>query len=272
MEILRDQPTLVDIGANLSHSAFSHDLELVLAQAREAGVAHIVLTGTDQESVTSALKIARRHPDYLTVTAGFHPHVATRLDAEALAQVRHWLADPLVVAAGEMGLDFNRNFSPRDSQVEAFAAQLELAAEAGKPVFLHQRDAHEAFHSILREYRHRLPAGVVHCFTDAKRALYDYLDLDMHIGITGWICDERRGLHLQELVAEIPATRLLLETDAPYLLPRSLTPAPASRRNEPRYLVEVLNTVARCRQQPPVEVAAASTRAAVRLFGLPLEI
>jgi TatD DNase family protein len=262
-------PALIDIGANLSHSAFEHDLDAVLGQARSAGVERIIVTGTDLESVRAALALSESHPDYLTCTAGYHPHVASAFDEQAYRAVKQCAQQPAVVAIGETGLDFNRDYSPRQQQEQAFARQLELACELQKPVFLHQRDAHDSFYQILKSFRSRLPGGVVHCFTDSREALFDYLDLDMSIGITGWICDERRGKPLQDLVKDIPRDRLLLETDAPYLLPRSLRPAPRSRRNEPRYLPEVLAMVARCTGCPTGLLARQTTANARALFHLP---
>ena len=262
-------PALIDIGANLSHSAFEQDLDSVLAQARSVGVEHIMVTGTDLESVQAALALSEAHPDYLTCTAGYHPHVASEFNEQAYLALQQCAQQPAVVAIGETGLDFNRNYSPREQQEQAFARQLELACELQKPVFLHQRDAHDSFYQILKSFRSRLPGGVVHCFTDSREALFDYLDLDMFIGITGWICDERRGKALQELVKDIPLDRLLLETDAPYLLPRSLKPAPRSRRNEPRYLPEVLTMVSGCTGLPAQLLARQTTANARGLFNLP---
>jgi len=156
---------------------------------------------------------------------------------------------PCVRAIGETGLDFNRNFSPAAAQELAFEQQMELAIELGMPLFCHQRDAHNRFSSMLRNRRDSLGRVVVHCFTDTREALMDYLDLDCYIGVTGWICDERRGMELRELVSLIPAERLLLETDSPYLLPRNLDPKPASRINEPSYLRHILEEIALCRKQ-----------------------
>src|SRR5690606_20494447 len=147
--------------------------------------------------------------------------------------------------------------------------QLELAIEHQLPVFLHERDADERLFEMVRSYRDQLPAAVVHCFTGERRALFRYLDLDLHIGITGWICDERRGLHLHPLVKEIPEGRLMLESDAPYLLPRTLKPKPKSRHNEPAYLTEVLREVALHRGETPQALAAHSTRCARAFFNLP---
>jgi TatD DNase family protein len=178
------------------------------------------------------------------------------------------LQQPGVVAAGECGLDYYRNFSPYEVQRQAFGAQLELAQECGKPLFLHQRDAHRDFHAALKALGRPL-VGVAHCFTGGQEELEAYLALGLHIGITGWVCDERRGAHLAQLVPRIPRGRLLLETDGPYLLPRDLNPRPASRRNEPRYLPHIAAVVARLRGESVEDCAAHSSAAARALFGLP---
>ena len=185
------------------------------------------------------------------------------------ARLRELLALPGVVAAGECGLDYYRNYSPYESQRRAFAQQLQLAAELGKPVFLHQRDAHRDFIAALREHGAGL-RGVAHCFTGGAEELDSYLELGLHIGITGWICDERRGQHLHDLVARIPRGRLLLETDAPYLLPRDLQPKPALRRNEPLHLPHIAATVARLRDETYEDCVAHTTAAARALFDLPV--
>jgi len=261
---------LVDIGANLGHDSFDQDLPEVLKRAQQAGIEHIIVTGTSLVSTSKALELTERFAG-LSATAGVHPHEAQHCGTEEFAQIAQLAADPRVKAVGETGLDFNRDFSPRPLQEKLFARQLELACTLLKPVFLHQRDAHERFHPMLREYRDLLHAGgVVHCFTGNRDELYDYLDMDMYIGITGWICDERRGKHLLPLIKDIPADRLLLETDAPYLLPRSLKPKPASRRNEPAWLVEVLNMIALCAEKPAAIVASETRANAERLFGLNL--
>ncbi|MGI9251693.1 MAG: TatD family hydrolase [Pseudohongiellaceae bacterium] len=259
---------IIDIGANLGHASFQQDLPQILAKAQQAGVAHIIVTGTDLESSTTALALATKHPGFLSATAGFHPHVASRCDEAALADIRALCQNPAVVAIGETGLDFNRNYSPREDQLRVFEMHLALAAELQKPMFLHQRDAHKDFLNLLSNWRPQLTGGVVHCFTDSQEALTSYLNLDMYIGITGWVCDERRGTELQRLLPQIPNNRLLIETDAPYLLPRSLQPPPTTRRNEPCYLPEILRTVAKCRDQEPDEVAVATTANARALFGL----
>jgi len=259
---------LIDIGANLTHQSFAHDFDEVVAGAEDAGVAHIILTGTDLLTSEQACQLAASRPDYFSATAGFHPHVASSCGDEEFSRIEELASQPRVVAIGETGLDFNRNYSPAEQQLDAFERHLLLAAKLQKPVFLHQRDAHDAFHDLLKQYRPQLPGGVVHCFTDNLQALEEYLELDLYIGITGWICDERRGQELQSLVANIPTDRLLLETDAPYLLPRTLSPKPRTRRNEPRHLPEVLKMLAECTGSTPEAIATATTANSSRLFGI----
>ncbi|HEU4857238.1 MAG TPA: TatD family hydrolase [Rhodanobacteraceae bacterium] len=259
---------LIDIGANLTHESFRRDFDAVLQRARSAGVERMVVTGASRESSEQALELARAHPGVLWATAGVHPHHAGDYGADTDALLRALQREPEVVAVGETGLDYFRDLSPRPAQREAFERQLAIAIDLHKPLFLHQRDAHADFLALLKTARDHVPAVVVHCFTDERRALFDYLDLDCHIGITGWICDERRGLHLRELVREVPANRLLLETDAPYLLPRDLRPQPSDRRNEPMYLAHVCEVVAGLRGEEAETTAANATAAARAFFGI----
>lgn len=232
----------------------------------------MVITGSSLASTRAAIGLVRQDPQRFRCTAGLHPHHAAELDEQALRELAELAAQPQVVAVGECGLDYFRNFSPRPAQLAAFRRQLELAAALHKPVFLHQRDAHEDFVSILREYGSRIVGGVAHCFTAGADEARTYLDLGLHIGITGWISDERRGLHLREVVRTIPAQRLLIETDAPYLLPRDLQPKPRSRRNEPMYLPHVLDAIAAARGQSRQELASLTTRNALTLFGWPAPV
>jgi TatD DNase family protein len=262
-------PDLVDIGLNLGHDSFDHDRDRVVAAARQAGVRHMVITGSSLASTEAAIALVRTDPRTFRATAGVHPHHARDLQFEHLPTLRELLAAPEVGAAGECGLDYFRNFSSHEDQERAFRWQLELAVETHKPVFLHQRDGHDAFVAILRDYLPQLAGGVAHCFTGDERELRDYLDLGLCIGVTGWICDERRGQHLRELVRLIPADRLMLETDAPYLLPRDLTPKPSHRRNEPKYLPHVAAAVAACRGEDVAIVAREATRVSLNFFGFP---
>jgi len=272
--LLPSPSPIVDIGANLGNKAFRGDLDAVLARARAAGVGVIVATGTSVAASRSAWEIAEREHDpslapRIYSTAGVHPHHASTWSGDARVALRELCARREVVAVGECGLDFDRNFSTPAEQRAAFEAQLELAAELAMPVFLHERAAHDDFTEILSRWRAKIPRAVVHCFTGTERELARYLELDCHIGLTGWLCDERRGKHLLALVGKIPRDRLMIETDAPYILPRDLRPAPSSRRNEPTFLPHVLRAVAAARGESVEDLARATTTTATAFFGLP---
>lgn len=258
---------LIDIGLNLLHRSFESDRETVVERAARAGVSPLILTGTSLTGSQACAEYAGRFPGQLFATAGVHPHHAKDWSEKTGALLQELAARPEVVAIGECGLDFFRNFSPPPDQERAFTEQLKLAAGLRMPVFLHERDAHSRFAEILEPWLDQLPAAVVHCFTGQEEALRHYLDLDCYIGITGWVCDERRGRHLLDLLPLIPDERLLLETDAPFITPRDLPDRP--RRNEPAFLPHILRTVAQARRQKPEEVAVFTTENARRFFNLP---
>jgi TatD DNase family protein len=261
--------SLIDIGANLAHDSFDEDRDEVLQRATAAGVARIVVTGSSDDSNSRAAALAENSSGMLFSTAGVHPHHASDYTDESDALIRSLLAKDVVVAVGECGLDYFRNFSPRDAQLDAFRRQLQIAKETGLPVFLHQRDAHDDFIDVLEQFLPELSRAVAHCFTGEHESLREYVDLGLYIGITGWICDERRGKHLHDIVSIVPDDRLLIETDAPYLLPRTIQPKPKTRRNEPAYLPEVLRVVAEARGQSVDHVARITTENATRFFALP---
>jgi TatD DNase family protein len=285
--------TLTDIGVNLMGPAFDSDREAVLESAQTAGVCPIVITGNDIASSAAALAFARsRTGGECYATVGVHPHNAKTWDATALAALRKLISEsatPHVLAAvgvaavgvaavgvaavgpaaiGECGLDYNRNFSPPEAQRKCFEDQLALAAELGKPVFLHERDAFGDFFTLLKKYRPSLPGAVVHCFTGGEAELEACLSVDCYIGITGWICDERRGGHLIPLLPKIPADRLLLETDAPYLLPRNLPRSMKGKsgRNEPRFLPHIAAFAAEILDKPYDQLASETSAKAARFF------
>lgn len=263
---------LVDIGVNLTHESFADKHQAVLERAYAAGVTQMLLTGTDlcvSEQAIGLCESLDPSGTQLFATAGVHPHYASQWQSSTEAALKGLLSHTRVRAVGECGLDFNRDFSPRNAQQAALTAQLELACQLKLPVFLHEREASTRMLEILAHYRDQLGHVVVHCFTGEREALYGYLDLDLHIGITGWICDERRGQHLHALVKDIPETRLMLETDAPYLLPRTLRPKPKNGRNEPCYLPWVLEEVAKHRGQTPASLAASTLACTRAFFNLP---
>ncbi|PKF61919.1 hydrolase TatD [Psychromonas sp. psych-6C06] len=238
---------MIDIGINLTNKRFNKDLDQVITNAKQAGVNALMVTGTSIQESQQALTLCRHYPDYLFCTAGIHPHDASTFDTQSLAHLRLLASNSCVKAIGECGLDFNRNFSTPAEQEHAFVQQLELAVELQLPVFMHERDANQRFITLLKPYISQLPNAVLHCFTGSQADLEACLALDLHIGITGWICDERRGIDLIDLVKLIPAERLMIETDAPYLLPRSMRPKPKSSRNEPKYLPYIAQAIANAR-------------------------
>ncbi|WP_346299340.1 TatD family hydrolase [Halomonas sp. BM-2019] len=265
---------LVDIGANLTHESFVRDLPAVLGRARAANVTTLILTGTDREHAEQAVAMARHYADRglaLYATAGVHPHDASHWDGALETAMRELHRQPEVVAVGECGLDFNRNFSTPAEQERAFEAQLGLAAECGKPLFIHERDAGARMAEMLRHWRDDIGDAVVHCFTADRETLYRYRDLDLHIGLTGWLCDERRGHHLRELVGEIPLDRLMVETDCPYLLPRNLPAKLKGRRHEPALLPWIVREIAHWRGASEETLARATTATARAFFRLPGE-
>jgi TatD DNase family protein len=268
-------PMLVDIGANLSDDSFQSDVQEVWTRAQQVGVGHCIITGTSLERSAAGRDLAHRLGPGVWFTAGVHPHDAKHWkDASTGAALTELAADAKCVAIGECGLDFNRNFSSVEEQEHALECQLELAVSLHKPLFVHCRDAAPRLAEMLLRVAPRLSAAVVvHCFTGSVEEAGAFLQLSplVHIGITGWICDEREGraAALGEVVRVIPEDRLLLETDAPYLIPRSITPSKARpRRNEPCLLPHVAAAVAAARGVSVAQVAEATTRNAVRVFGL----
>ncbi len=259
---------MIDIGANLTNKRFHQDIDRVLADAKAAQIKHIIVTGTSKTESIAAQQLAAQYPDFLKSTAGVHPHDAKHWGLDSLNTLRQLAMTTEVVALGECGLDFNRNFSSHAEQEQCFSAQLTLAAELNKPVFLHERDAFPRFAAMLGEQIDHLSGAVVHCFTGTEQALKSYLDMGCYIGITGWICDERRGDDLRRIARYIPADRLMVETDAPYLLPRTIKPKPRGGRNEPAFLGHVVATLAQCRNVTVDALVASTTATAQAFFNL----
>ena len=263
---------LIDIGVNLMHPSFNRDREAVIEAAAGAGVSPLIITGTGEKASREALCFAAEYdtkkPGALYATAGVHPHEARFCGERTLETLRELAFTYRAAAIGECGLDYNRDFSPRDVQREWFEKQVELAAELSLPLFLHEREASKDFAAIIENCGNRVPAKVVHCFTCSEAELEKYLDLGCHIGLTGWICDERRGAHLKSLAAKIPPGSLMIETDAPFILPRNLPVKVRNRRNEPKYLPHIAEIIARCQGKDTGQLAGETFAAARRFFGL----
>lgn len=259
---------LIDIGVNLTHRSFNPDREIVIKEAEEAGVVQMILTGTSLRESRESADYATKYPNVLYSTAGVHPHDAKTVNNSTMNELKKLLGRPEVVAVGECGLDYDRDFSPRPVQRKVFEDQLRLAEETGKPLFLHERAAFSDFHSILSNAPEICQRAVVHCFTGTEKELEAYLKLGCFIGITGWICDERRGTELRKIVKNIPKDKLMIETDAPFLTPRSMRPRPHDGRNAPEYLSYIAGDLAKCRGESKEELAEYTTKNARTFFGL----
>lgn len=258
----------IDIGINLMNKQFKNEEEKVLERAKEAGVKQLIITGTSIHASIKAAEFVKKYPGTLYATAGIHPHDAKHFVKEDILTLKELLSEPQVVAVGECGLDFNRMNSPKKEQENCFIAQLELAKETGKPLFLHERDAHERFVEIMADYPDLIQRSVVHCFTGGKEDLIDYVNRGFYIGITGWICDKNRGKDLQEAVQHIPLDRIMIETDGPYLMPKDIKPRPNPWRNEPKYLPHIAKTLAHYMGLSEEELVQATTQNAQRFFNL----
>ncbi len=263
--------SLFDICFNFTHESFRKDEGEVLQRAVDAGVTQLMVTGASLTESQQAIGLAEKYPNHLHATVGVHPHLAKEWDKNSVSHARKLAQGSKVKAIGECGLDYNRDFSPREKQRYALEAQLELAAELQLPVFLHERDAHDDFIKLVGRYLPDIPRAVVHCFTGEDSQLRAYIAEELYIGITGWICDERRGHHLRDSVGLIPQGKLMIETDAPYLLPRDLTPKPKSRRNEPAHLVHIAKAIAEARDETADTLISHTTSTAMSFFALDVQ-
>lgn len=265
-----NESILIDVGVNLTNQRFDKDREAVLHRAQNSALSALLITGTSVEESQKALALCQQYqanfPDFLYSTAGVHPHDADHVSDDYIEQLRQLAQHDYVKAIGECGLDFNRNFSTPAQQQKVFNEQVALAAELYMPLFLHQRDAFTPWFATLKPYLNKVPAMVAHCFTGSKDELSQCIAADMYIGITGWLCDERRGQALRDIVSLIPLDRLLIETDAPYLTPRTIRPKPKSSRNEPSYLSFIVKEIASITGIDQAEIAWQTSRNAAKVF------
>ncbi|QPG05380.1 TatD family hydrolase [Salinimonas marina] len=227
-----------DAGVNLLDARF--DADAVIEHARQAGVERLCMITTAPGQWQAAAELYQRYPKQLCYTVGVHPHHAKEVTSADLDALEQHAQAPGVVAIGECGLDYNRNFSPPAIQREVFAAQLTLAARLNMPVYLHER---EAFDDQLALLQQTPPvAGIAHCFTGTCEQMQAYVSLGLYIGITGWLCDPKRGEALRGAVTQLPLDRLVLETDAPYLFPKNQRPR--KRNNEPAFIGAIATRLA----------------------------
>jgi len=259
---------LIDVGVNLTNTRFDKDRSAVIERAQLADISAMLVTGTNITESKKAVSLCQQYPKFLYATAGVHPHDADHVPPHYIETLKDLAQNDCVKAIGECGLDFNRNFSSPENQQRVFAEQVELAQHLGLPLFLHQRDAFTPWFNILKPYIGQVPACIAHCFTGTKVELEQCLDVGMYIGITGWVCDERRGQSLRDIVPLIPLEQLMIETDAPYLTPRTIRPKPKSSRNEPSYLPYVIAMLAELKGCSEQELIVQTRRNSENVFNI----
>ena len=264
--------TYIDIGINLTNKQFQNDIDDVVQNALDADVSQMILTGTSVRNSEASLEIAKEYPGILYSTAGIHPHDAKSFDDKSISQLRNLIKQKQVVSVGECGLDFDRDFSPRNKQEECYKAQLELAIEVQKPLFLHERAAFTRFMDVTKDYLPQLPKAVVHCFTGTLQEAKTYLDNGFYLGFTGAISDVKRFAHLKEVIQYVPLDRMMIETDAPFMLPKnvpnSLLKKYHERRCEPAFLPFVAATVAQFKGVSGIVVAEETTKNSKSFFNI----
>ncbi|MBE4950742.1 TatD family hydrolase [Chryseobacterium culicis] len=259
--------TYIDIGINLTNKQFYNEHEEIISRALDHGIEHMILTGTSIRGSRESAEIAEEYPEILFSTAGIHPHDAKSFNEQSISELRKLLKQDHVVSVGECGLDFDRDFSPRPIQEKCYQAQLELSVEVNKPLFLHERSAFKRFNEITDDYLSQLPEAVIHCFTGTLNEAKTYLDKGFYLGFTGAISDEKRFKHLEDVIKYVPLDRMMIETDAPFMLPKNM-PGRQNRRNEPSFLPYVAQTIAHLKKISISEVADETTETARNFFRL----
>ncbi len=256
-----------DIGLNLFCRQFPES-EKIIQNAAKAGVT-CILTGTDRKENRQIDTFTKEHRVY--GTAGIHPHNADRGEKADFDLIEKLVTEnKKIVAIGECGLDFDRMFSTRENQIRCLEKHIVLAEKLGMPLFLHERSASEEFVRRFKKHPEVCKRSVVHCFTGNRKTLEKYLEMGFSIGITGWICDDRRGKELREAVGIIPPDRILLETDAPYLTPRNIPGL--NRTNVPENIVYIARELAKYMKIPEEALKENARKNTERIFRLEAEI
>ena len=235
---------IADIACNFTSDRFDNDLDEVIERAIANKITKFGLICSRLSDLDKLLEIYNRYSKDMFFTIGVHPHHANEINEQYLEKLKEIINKNNPHAIGETGLDFFRNLSTYEQQMFAFEEQIKIAIKKNKPLFLHQRDSHDDFIKILRKYSSDISKAVVHCFTGTQEQLDDYLELDCYIGVTGWICDEKRNIELRETIKNIPLERLMIETDCPYLIPKDLPNKPKNNRNEPAHLSHIAKVIA----------------------------
>ena len=235
---------IADIACNFTSERFDKDLNEVINRAIKNKITKFGLICSRLNDLDKLLKIYEQYLNNMFFTIGVHPHHANEINDDYLKKLKQAVNKNNPHAVGETGLDFFRNLSTYEEQIFAFEEQIKIAIDANKPLFLHQRDSHDDFIKILRKYSSDINKSVVHCFTGTQEQLNDYLELGCYIGVTGWICDEKRNVELRKTIKNIPIEKLMIETDCPYLIPKDLLNKPKNNRNEPVNLNHIASSIA----------------------------
>lgn len=235
---------LFDIACNFSSNRYDKDLDEVIKNAKNNNVTKFLVVSASIDEIDKVYSIYQKYKSDCFFTVGTHPHHANEINADSIKKMRGLIEDLKPNSVGETGLDFFRNLSTLEEQTFAFEEQIKLSIEFNKPLFLHQRDAHDEFMKIITKYKNDINKAVVHCFTGTQKQLDSYLNLGFYIGLTGWICDERRNVELRKSLKNIPLNKLMIETDSPYLIPRNLNIKIKNNRNEPSNLPHIAKEIA----------------------------
>ncbi|MGM7319633.1 TatD family hydrolase [Idiomarina sp. ST10R2A5] len=254
-----------DAGVNLTNKRLLKDLDGVMLRAQQAEVRKQLIISTSIDEAEQAIKLCQQFPEQLVMTVGIHPHDAGEAPTDYKQKLKELAQHPGVVAIGECGLDFNRNYSPRPEQEAVFVAQIELANELNLPLYLHERDAIDRQIELLNQYCADNTLCLTHCFTGGADELKRYAKRGHWFGITGWLCDDRRNQELVAALPNLPLDRLVLETDAPFLLPRGIKPRP--KMNEPALLPVIGETLAKHLQISTQKLAELTYANTERFFG-----
>ena len=255
---------LFDIACNFISERFDSDLDDVISSAISKNVDKFLVVSAELDDTKKIQEIKCKYPENCLITLGVHPHHAKTFNDKSSMIMDTYIKDINPNSIGETGLDFFRNISSYDEQIYAFNEQIKLAIKFNKPLFLHQRESHEDFIKVLKNYTADLPPCVVHCFTGTQDELDAYLELDFFIGLTGWICDERRNKDLRSSIKNIPLDKLMIETDCPYLIPRNLKTK--NNRNEPKYLPHIANEISLLMDIPSDEIISRTYNNSIKFF------
>jgi TatD DNase family protein len=261
-------PEFFDIACNLTHESIMQNIDDVISEAKLVNVNKLGLISAELEDFSKIATLVKTYPNELAPTYGVHPHHASQLNEFTKNEFLHLVSKYNPNVIGEIGLDYFRNISTPEEQMHAFEIQLQASIDLELPVFLHQRDSHDDFLKILRNYHSELSSLVVHCFTGTQRELDEYLELGSYIGLTGWICDERRNKELRASIKNIPLEKLMIETDAPYLIPRNLKPRPRKNINLPKYLPHIAAEISSLTNYSISEIATETYNNAIKFFNL----